>query len=81
VLLVVLRMSIEEAIEEFISVWNVVFADVTLNPAARSVKLEAAFKDLIKRKGLPENRKLYSGKEEDNNCKAYVVSVSCSELS
>ena len=71
-------MGIEEAIEEFINIWNEVFADATLNPAARSAKLEIVIKDVLKRSGLPENRKLYSGEEEDNSCKAYVVSRSCS---
>jgi hypothetical protein len=72
-LLAVLRMEIEEAIQEFTGIWTVVFADASLDQTRRSAKFEAVIEDLLKRRGLPENQKLYNGDGEESRCKAYLV--------
>jgi hypothetical protein len=72
-----MRMEIEETVDAFIDIWTAVFVDACLDRATRSAKLEATIKGLLKRRGLPENQKLYSGDVEGGICKAYVASLSC----
>jgi hypothetical protein len=69
ILLVILRMSIEEAIEEFLNIWQLVYTDATLDQATRSAKLEDLMKNLLKSKGIDESCKMCLPEEEENGCK------------
>jgi hypothetical protein len=66
-------MDIEETIEEFTSIWETVYADDTLDQAMRSVKLEEATKSLLKRKTIPEKRRVYVAEADEPPCKVYVL--------
>jgi hypothetical protein len=70
VLLVVLRMTVEEAMNEFEQMWLLVFADDSLKPAKRSSKLKAALQDLFRRHNMSPNQRLLSTR--DNGCKGCV---------
>jgi hypothetical protein len=63
-------MGIEEAIQEFRTLWQTVYVDANLDPKSRSMKLEDVFKDLLRRRGVLENQILSSA---DSGCKAYAV--------
>ena len=67
VLLVVLRMTVEDAMNEFEQIWLLVFADDSIKPAKRSSKLKTALQDLFRRHNVPPNRRLVSTR--DNGCK------------
>jgi hypothetical protein len=67
-------MGIEEATEEFIQIWDTVFADISLDRTARSAKLEDTIKNLLKGRGIEENREMVS-RDQDRGCRAYVVSL------
>jgi hypothetical protein len=75
VLLAVLRLSIEDAIEEFLEIWNSVFVDSSLDQVARSEKLESMMETLLERRRIPANRTLTVAETNDHACKAYVVTV------
>jgi hypothetical protein len=68
-------MGIEEAIKEFTEIWTVVFADTSLDRVGRSAKLENTVKDLLKRRGLKEDERLYREDSQDASCKAYAAPV------
>jgi hypothetical protein len=70
VLLVVLCMTVEEAMNEFVQIWKLVFADESLKPTERSSKLRSALEDLFKRHDISLNRRLLS--PADNGCKGCV---------
>ncbi|KIM21037.1 hypothetical protein M408DRAFT_298976 [Serendipita vermifera MAFF 305830] len=57
ILLGVLDLSIERALEEFIGIYNRV-VDASLTPSARSEMLEAWMTDLLERSNLPKNQPL-----------------------
>jgi len=63
-------METEDAIEEFVDIWQSVFADASLDPVTRAEKLETVMKDLMKRKGVPENQKFLS--DGDNEGRVFV---------
>jgi hypothetical protein len=73
VLLAVLRLSIEDAIDEFLEIWNSVFVDSSLDKVARSEKLERMMETLLERRGIPANRALAVADTEGHVCKGYVV--------
>jgi len=73
-------MGAEEAIEEFINIWEAVFADATLDRVARSATLEAVIRDLLERRGLEGTRKLFIETPEDSICKAFICAVPESNL-
>jgi hypothetical protein len=75
VLLAVLRLSIEDAIEEFLKIWNSVFVDSSLDQVARSEKLESMMETLLERRGIPANRTLAVAEKNGHACKAYVVTI------
>ena len=75
VLLAVLRLPIEDAIEAFLEIWNSVFVNSSLDPETRSEKLESIMKDLLERKGIPANRTLAVAETKGSDCKAYVVTI------
>lgn len=56
-----LRLSIEDTIEEFITIWAAVFANSTMTPVERSQKLRSMLKDLLRRKGFDEDLKFFAG--------------------
>jgi hypothetical protein len=66
-------MDVEETIEEFISIWQTVYADDTPDQATRSVKLEEVIKSLLKRKEIPEDRRMYVENADEPPCKVYVL--------
>jgi hypothetical protein len=75
VLLAVLRLSIGDAIEEFLEIWKSVFEDSSLDQVARSEKLESMMETLLERKGIPANRTLAFAETKGNDCKAYVTTI------
>jgi hypothetical protein len=66
-------MGIEETIQEFISIWQTVYADNTLDQTTRPVKLEETIKSLLMRKGIPESRRMYVENADEPPCKVYVL--------
>jgi len=68
-------MGIEETINEFIEIWNLVFADATLDQAARSAKLEVAIKDILKQRGMMEGQHMHTDGQEESSCKAYLLTI------
>jgi hypothetical protein len=58
IMLVKLRMSIDEAMEEFYTISKLVYNDVAISPAERSARLRACMEDLMKRKAVPIDLKL-----------------------
>ena len=68
-LLLVLGMNTEEAIDQFLFIWQAVYADETMDRAARSTKLEDVLKDLMRGKGVQENRVLSSWGSQESRCK------------
>lgn len=73
-------MGTEEAIEEFIGIWETAFADDTLDPTARSEKLDEVLRGLMKRKIVAEHRKLWVEIESGRGCKVYVDRISGASL-
>ena len=70
-LLALLRMGIQETIEEFKTIWLTVFADAALDPAARSERLRCAIRDLMKQKDMVEDKKMHV-EDEGVGCQVYV---------
>jgi hypothetical protein len=58
IMLAKLRMSIDEATEEFYTISKLVYNDAAIAPAERSARLRACMEDLMKRKALPIDLKL-----------------------
>jgi hypothetical protein len=63
-------MTVEDAMDEFVKIWQLAFADDSLKPAKRSSKLKAALQDLFRRHNMSPNRTLLSTR--DNACKGCV---------
>ena len=70
VLLVILRMTVEDAMNEFEQMWLLVFADDSLKPVKRSSKLKKALQDLFRRHNMSPNQRLLSTR--DNGGKGCV---------
>ena len=62
-------MSTEEAIDQFLFVWQAVYADETMDRVARSTKLENVLKDLMRGKAMKENQILSSWCSQESRCK------------
>jgi hypothetical protein len=56
-----LRMSVEEAMEEFCTIFEAVYDSPNLPPSDRSARLRECMEDLLKRKGVPIDAKLVEG--------------------
>jgi hypothetical protein len=65
-------MGVEEATKEFIKIWDIVFADLSLDRTARSVKLEGTIKNLLNGCGISDNQKMTDG-DQGHGCKGYVI--------
>lgn len=63
IMLAKLRMSIDEATEEFYTISERVYNDAAITPAERSARLRACMEGLMKRKGLPIDLKLTDATE------------------
>jgi len=63
IMLAKLRMSIDEATEEFYTISELVYNDAAITPAERSARLRACMEDLMKRKALPIDLKLTDSTE------------------
>jgi len=63
-------MGTEEAIQEFLRIWTVVYTDASLDQLMRLAKLDVSIKDLLERKGLPKNQKMSDRDQEGSCCKA-----------
>jgi hypothetical protein len=69
-------MEIEEAKEEFIFIWQTVFADDNLDPVARSFKLEGIIKGMLKKKGILEDQQLLRSSAAGGGPLVLVVPIS-----
>lgn len=77
IMLVKLRMSVEEASEEFATIVDAVYAN-KLNPAEKTEKLRKCMEALLTKKDLPANLKLEDEKQ-DGRCVGYdYLSTPCS---
>lgn len=76
ILLGVLDLSIERALEEFIGIYNRV-VDASLTPSARSEMLEAWMTDLLERSNLPKNQPLMG----TGTCPTFVCATAIRDLS
>ena len=66
-------MEVEEVVKVFTEVWGEVFANASLDRAARSAKLEDLVKGLLNRKGLKEDTRLCNEEWKEASCKSYVL--------
>jgi len=63
-------MTVENAMDEFVKIWELVFTDDSYKPGQRSSKLREALQDLFERhKESPSRRLLSTG---SNDCKGCV---------
>lgn len=68
-MLVKLRMSVEEATDEFATIVEAVYAN-KLSPAEKTEKLRKCVETLLNKKGLPADLKLEDEKQ-DGRCVGY----------
>ena len=71
-LLVVVEMTAEEALEEFTSLAIKVFKDIDENPEIQTHKLGKAIKFILNKQGVDENTPLISSSGTSPVCKLYV---------
>lgn len=74
IMLTKLRLSVEDAIEEFCAVYEAVYKDAELTPVARSARLRSCMEDLLSRKGLPTDLKLAEGSPQEH-CAGFVLAT------
>jgi hypothetical protein len=67
--LVVLKMTATEALEEFTSLVDKVFKDVTTNPKRRTESLESMIASILERHGVEKSAELIPGSEPSPICK------------
>ncbi|KIM26690.1 hypothetical protein M408DRAFT_72343, partial [Serendipita vermifera MAFF 305830] len=72
IMLAKLRMSTEEATEEFCTIIGKVFAPVDITPEERLKHLRMCLEDIMKKKGLPLDMKLADEAQTDS-CACFVV--------
>jgi hypothetical protein len=71
ILLVVFRMTAEDALDAFVYIWNEVFARTDMDPPTRSRRLEEIIEQLLVEKNLPRDLKLRSN-VVNGHCKGYA---------
>ena len=69
VLLAILRMDIEEVIDEFGDIWKTIYADESLDQTSRSEKLATRLKRLLEKRGMLEDQRMLADDEENTSCK------------
>lgn len=65
-------MTAEEAHKELVNIHKVVFTDPDNDREARSLRLERAIEDLMKRKGFPADTPFMKTDAEDPSCRVYA---------
>jgi hypothetical protein len=65
-------MTAEEAHQELVKIHELVFIHSDNDREARSLRLESAVKDLMKRKGLPADTHFMKTDAEDPSCRVYA---------
>lgn len=80
ILLGVICMSVEEAIQTFTTIWETVYADETLDKTLRLEKLADAMRNILKLKGIPDNRLLYPENPDLAGCNVFVCVAPDSNL-
>jgi len=60
-----LRLSVEEALDEFFTIVEAVYLPDDLTPLERTQKLRGCMEDLMKRKGYPSDLKLMGASQTE----------------
>lgn len=74
ILLVVLRMTVDEAIVEFVIICLAVFGEQSkgYKPQERMEKLQATVENLLRRREIPIDAKMLDPEREGTKCLGYV---------
>jgi hypothetical protein len=68
IMLVKLRMSVEEASNEFFTIFEEVYREDNLVPSERTKRLRRCVEDILLRRDLPVNLKLVEAPQEGHSC-------------
>jgi hypothetical protein len=66
-------MTAEEVHQELVKIHQLVFPGPDNDREARSLRLERAVEDLMKRRGLPADTSFMKTDAEDPSCRVYVL--------
>jgi hypothetical protein len=67
--LVVLKMTVKEALEEFTSLVDEVFKEIAMDPTRRTKKLKKVIESILEKRGLDKSVELIRASEPPPTCR------------